>query len=201
MRLLKNSISVFVIAVVFIPVSLFAVVSWYQARYLQLPVLDEGNPEAAVFHLKDQNGKMVTQEKWKNKIVVADFFFTHCPVVCPKMTANLRTVQQAFTDDSNILIQSFTVDPERDSVERLAFYASQFRIRGRSWSLLTGDKSDIYRLARKSFKIVATDGDGGPDDFIHSDRLVLIDANKKIRGFYDGTSASETKQLIMDISK
>ena len=116
------------------------------------------------------------------------------------MTSNLKRVQQAF-GEGEILINSFSVDPQRDSAVQLKKYAEKFKINSANWQLLTGDKKDIYKLARNSVMIVATDGDGGPDDFIHSEKLVLIDKQKKIRGYYDGTSKKETDQLIYDIKK
>jgi protein SCO1 len=154
----------------------------------------------ASFELINQDGIKKGIEDWDQKIVIADFFFTHCPVICPKMTVNLKRVQQSFSDD-DILINSFSVDPQRDSAGQLKKYAEKFIINSANWQLLTGDKKDIYKLARNSFMIVATDGDGGPDDFIHSEKLVLIDKQKRIRGYYDGTSEKETDQLIHDIKK
>ena len=201
MKLLRNSIWLFVIAIVCVPVTLFAVVSWYQGKFQQLPVMGGDDHVISEFQMKDHQGRIISEKNWENKIVVADFFFTHCPSICPKMTKNLATVQQAFSNDPGLLIQSYSVDPERDSVGQLSQYAARFGITGSNWSLLTGDKKEIYRLARKSFLIVATDGDGGPQDFIHSDKLVLIDTKKRIRGYYDGTSVSETRQMITDIKK
>jgi protein SCO1 len=201
MRQLKNSIWLFVMVVVCVPVAVFAFVSWYAGNFQSLPVFGNDEHKISDFQMTDQFGRFVSAKNWKDNIVVADFFFTHCPSICPKMTKNLKTVQASFPGDTGVLIQSFTVDPERDSVSRLAEYARQFSITGDQWRLLTGDKKEIYRLARKSFLLVATDGDGGPEDFIHSDKLVLIDAEKRIRGFYDGTSTSETIQLIKDIYK
>jgi len=116
------------------------------------------------------------------------------------MTNSLKKVQQAFKEDE-ILIRSFSVDPERDSVAQLRKYAGQFGINTSNWELLTGDKKEIYKFARNGFMIVATDGDGGPNDFIHSEKLVLIDKQKRIRGYYDGTSGNQVKQLIADIKK
>ena len=117
------------------------------------------------------------------------------------MVRNLKTVQESYANDPAILIASFSVDPERDSVEVLGKYAQWFNINGKTWQLITGPKKDIYRLARHSFKLTATDGDGGDEDFIHSSQLVLIDREKHIRGYYDGTNAEETNQLIKDIKK
>jgi len=196
----KQYIWLFVGAVVILPITVFAIVKWYENNYQRLPVLGGNDHIIAGFTMRDQQGNSTGLESWEDKIVVADFFFTHCPTICPKMTRNLKRVQERFINDNIILINSFTVDPERDSVSRLSAYASQFNISG-NWKLLTGDKTEIYRLARKSFLITATDGDGGPNDFIHSDKLVLIDKHKRIRGFYGGTSEAEVDQLIRDIQK
>jgi protein SCO1/2 len=117
------------------------------------------------------------------------------------MTNSLKTVQEAYKDDPTILLHSISIDPERDSATQLRKYADQYEINTKNWSLLTGNKKDIYKMARNSFMIVATDGDGGPDDFIHSEKLVLIDTKKRIRGYYDGTSSKEVNQLIRDIKK
>ena len=201
MKQLKNPIWYFVIAVVCVPVSVFAIVTWCQGNFSKLPVYGDEQHVISDFKMTDQHGHKITGKNWENKIVVADFFFTHCPSICPKMTQNLKKVQENFINYPGILIQSFTVDPERDTVGQLAKYALQFRIISDRWNLLTGDKKEIYRLARKSFLLTATDGDGGPNDFIHSEQLVLVDEQRHIRGFYDGTSATDTKQLIKDINK
>src|SRR5687768_17033043 len=116
------------------------------------------------------------------------------------MARSLKRVQEAYGGDPGLLFASFSVDPERDRPEQLRSFAAKFGITG-SWQLLTGEKKALYRMARNSFRIVATDGDGGPDDFIHSEKLVLIDNQKRIRGYYDGTSEKETDQLIHDIKK
>jgi protein SCO1/2 len=197
----KYSIWFFVAVVVLLPVLAFAVVTWYEMNYRPLPVFGGDQHTIADFKMTNQKGEIITSKDWEGKIIVVDFFFTHCPTICPKMTRSLKTVQQRILNDDQIEINSFSVDPERDSVKRLAFYASQFEIKNDNWNLLTGSKKDIYRLARKSFLVVATDGDGGPNDFIHSDKLVLIDTQKRIRGFYDGTNDSEITQLIKDIRK
>jgi protein SCO1 len=107
---------------------------------------------------------------------------------------------QVYANDKELLLTSFTVDPERDSVNRLRDYAAQKNIHG-NWLLLTGDKKQIYKLARKSFLVSATDGDGGPQDFIHSELLILVDRNKRIRGYYNGTVDNEVNELIRDIGR
>ncbi|MDB5252613.1 MAG: hypothetical protein JWP27_1782 [Flaviaesturariibacter sp.] len=188
----------FVAVVVLLPVLSFGVVRWTEQRYKKLPVFYDGVPIAS-FRLKDQSGNIVTEKSWNGKIVVAHYFFTHCPAVCPRMIYQLKRVQ-AYAAAPNLLLASFTVDPERDSTGRLRSYASQSAIGG-SWQLLTGDKPQLYRLARKSFRIDATDGDGGPGDFIHSDKLVLIDTNGRIRGYYDGTDEASVNNLVEAIGK
>jgi protein SCO1/2 len=191
----------FVAVVVILPVSVFAVVNWCQRTLKSLPVLIDKNHKIADYVLTNQQGRQTSTQEWKDKIVVANFFFTHCPVICPKMTKNLKKVQNAYGGNSNLLLISFSVDPERDSVKRLQEFAHHFGIDESNWQLLTGSKKEIYRLARKSFQVVATDGDGGTDDFIHSSKLILIDRQKRIRGYYDGTDENETEQLIKDIKK
>jgi protein SCO1/2 len=117
------------------------------------------------------------------------------------MTSNLKKVNRAYEADNEIFFNSISVDPDRDNPGQLKAYAKRFHIETSNWDLLTGNKKDIYKLARNSFMVVATDGDGGPDDFIHSERLVLIDKQRKIRGYYNGTSEKDTDQLIADIKK
>jgi protein SCO1/2 len=189
------------------PLVAYTVYAWVHSRHGALPVY--GKPEGknndahkiADFTLTNQDGTPAGTSQWKEKIVVADFFFTHCPVVCPKMTASIKRVQEKYAEDPALYFTSITVDPDRDNATRLKEYTRERGINTDNWDLLTGTKKEIYALARNSFLIVATDGDGGPDDFIHSEKLVLIDSKKRIRGFYDGTSESEVNQLIIDIKK
>ena len=188
----------FVAVVVLVPATVFGVVKWYENRYEKLPLLGPDKHVVSDFHFKSQSGQTVTLHNWKDKIVVANFFFSHCSSVCPKMMYQLKRVQAY--GDKNTLICSFSVDPERDSVGGLKKYAEQFGI-NHNWLLLTGDKTALYRFARKDLLIVATDGDGGPDDFIHSENLVLIDPFKRLRGFYKGTDENEVNRLIHDIEK
>lgn len=196
----KYNIWVFVAVVVLVPLGVFALVKWYENSYTKLPVLGPEGHTIADFQLENQHGTTTTLKDWNDKIVVADFFFTHCPVICPKMTRSLKEVQRLYINDTDLLISSFTVDPERDSSAQLRAYAKKMDIQ-RNWLLLTGDKKELYRLARKSFMITATDGDGGPDDFIHSELLILVDPQKRIRGYYNGTIPSEVEQLVKDISR
>src|SRR5688572_21359614 len=150
----KYTIPNFVLAVVLIPILVFAVVQWAENRYQALPVLGPEGHTISNFQLKDQHGNAVTEAAWANKIVVAHYFFTHCPVICPKMLYQLKRVQ-SYASVTNLQLASFTVDPERDSSKQLQVFATRFRIE-KNWQLLTGDKQQLYRLARKSFLITAT---------------------------------------------
>jgi protein SCO1/2 len=161
----------------------------------------EGEHRISDFELIDQRGDTITLDAIKDRIIVADFFFTTCPTICPKMTKNLARVQEAFPHDQRLAILSHSVTPEMDSVPVLDAYARLHGADPDQWHLLTGDRAQIYALARKSYFACLDEGDGGPQDFVHTENIVLVDPNRRIRGFYDGTSASATDDLIRDISK
>ena len=193
-----------------IPIAAFGLYVLYERKFAHLPVygmVENVNGKEKYhtipdFELTNQDEKKISTDHWKDKIVVANFFFSHCPVICPKMTNNLRLVQDAFSEESGkLLINSISIDPERDDPGRLRIYARKFAINTNNWQLLTGAKPEIYKLARNGFMIVATDGDGGPEDFIHSEKLVLVDLQRRIRGYYDGTNRTEVNKLIHDIKK
>jgi len=151
------------------------------------------------FSLTNQNGKLITQEFYENKIYVADFFFTTCPDICPIMTENMGYLQKKLKNQTDILLVSFSVTPELDSVDKLRVYADLKGVDDSKWNLFTGDKKDIYELARKSFLVAKNDGDGGKYDMIHTENFVLVDKEKRIRGFYDGTDTKQMDQLLNDI--
>ena len=151
------------------------------------------------FSMKNQNGKIITQEFYNDKIYVADFFFTTCPTICPIMTENMGYVQEKIKNDSVVLLLSFSVTPEIDSVEQLKKYALEKNVIDSKWNLVTGNKKDIYNLARTSYLVAKTNGDGGKYDMIHTENFVLVDKEKRIRGFYDGTNSKEIDQLLNDI--
>ncbi|WP_276502587.1 SCO family protein [Terrimonas pollutisoli] len=198
----RSTIALFITAVFVLPFSAWALLNFYEKEFEALPVIGKAKDHhIGNFQLVNQDGIVKTEKQWDGKIVVADFFFTHCPTICPKMTASMMRINEEFKNDGAIWLSSFSVDPERDSATQLKTHADRFGIVTAKWDLLTGDKREIYKLARNSFMIVATDGDGGPNDFIHSEKLVLIDPQKRIRGYYDGTSDKEVKQLVNDIKK
>ena len=151
------------------------------------------------FSLLNQNGHKITEEDYNNKIYVADFFFTTCPTICPIMTENMGYLQNKLIDNPEILLVSFSVTPEIDSVQQLKKYALEKNVIDSKWNLLTGDKKEIYDLARKSYLVAKNDGDGGEYDMIHTENFVLVDKEKRIRGFYDGTNQLEMDKLLNDI--
>jgi protein SCO1/2 len=153
----------------------------------------------ADFSLLNQNGDTITHENYRDKIYVADFFFTTCPTICPIMTANLVEVQAALANDPEVLLLSHSVTPEIDSVAQLKKYAIEKGVNDAKWNLVTGDKKQIYELARKSYLAVQEDGDGGPFDMIHTENFILVDKQRRIRGFYDGTKEEEMDRLLSDI--
>lgn len=157
------------------------------------------NHTVADFRLINQNGKLITQEVYLDKIYVTDFFFTRCPSICPIMTDNLIKIQEEFFDNDDIMLLSLSVTPIMDSVPVLREYADKKGVIDSKWNITTGDKKHIYELARKSYFAVVEQGDGGLQDFIHTPNFILVDKKKRIRGIYDGTNDEEILRLISDI--
>ncbi|WP_298479737.1 SCO family protein [uncultured Maribacter sp.] len=151
------------------------------------------------FSLTNQNGEKITQADYENKIYVADFFFTRCPSICPVMSNNMKKLQDIFANDDDIMLLSLSVTPVLDSVPLLKEYANEHGAIKNKWNITTGNKKHIYNLARKSYFAVVEQGDGGLQDFIHTPNFILVDAQKQIRGVYDGTKDKEIKRIIADI--
>lgn len=157
------------------------------------------NHKISDFELLNQNGEIITQEDYKGKIYVADFFFTRCQTICPIMTTNMAKVQEAFKNDADIMFLSHSVTPVMDSVPVLKEYAKKKGVIDGKWNVTTGNKKHIYELARKSYFAVLEEGDGGEQDFIHTENFVLVDKKKQIRNYYDGTNPEDIQRLIEDI--
>lgn len=153
----------------------------------------------ADFSLINQNGKTITQETYKNKIYVADFFFTTCQTICPIMTDHMVILQNQLKLDPEVMLLSHTVTPKIDSVAQLKKYALEKGVLDAKWNLVTGDKKEIYQLARKSYLAVKSMGDGGEYDMIHTENFILVDQKKRIRGYYDGTNLEDIELLLRDI--
>ncbi|MBX7225424.1 MAG: SCO family protein [Chitinophagales bacterium] len=153
------------------------------------------------FAFTDHLNRPFTKKDMNNTVWITNFFFSTCPTICKDMTRNLRTVQSHFIEDEEVRILSHTVDPETDTVGQLYRYAQENQINSDKWLLLTGNKAEIYNIARQGYMVTATVGDGGPNDFIHSEKLILIDREGRIRGYYDGTDSLDVQRLIKDTEK
>lgn len=151
------------------------------------------------FELVNQLGDTISEKDFEGKIYVTDFFFTTCPTICKDMSRNFKIIQDAFVDNPQVMLLSHSVTPQIDSVEVLAAYGKQYGAIPGKWHLATGDKKHIYDLARKSYFACLDEGDGGVQDFIHTENLVLVDKDRRLRGFYDGTSDADVKRLIAEI--
>ncbi len=154
----------------------------------------------ADFSFTNQNGKIITQKDYEGKIYVADFFFTTCGSICPKMTTNLVEIQKAIINNPKVMLLSHTVFPETDSVAVLKEYAIKNGVIDSKWNLVTGDKKQIYTMARKSYLAVKL---GKPEelyDMVHTENFVLVDSKRRVRGFYDGTKKEDIERLIEDIN-
>jgi protein SCO1/2 len=159
------------------------------------------------FSLKDQMGKSVTLDSLKGKIVIANFFFTHCPTICPGLTRNMKRLSESIFNgrrvgdktNKKVHFLSFTIDPERDSVERLKYWADKYQINPEQWWLLTGGKKIIYDLIINEMKVPAEDGKGIDTNFMHTDHFVLMDSSHYVRGYYHGLDSSSLAKLSEDL--
>jgi protein SCO1/2 len=151
------------------------------------------------FSFIDQNNREITQDKFKGKIYVADYFFATCQSICPIMSKNMQKVFKDFESDPYVYFLSHTVNPEGDSVSVLKEYAELHGANHEKWFFVTGDKKELYKQARKGYYLDANEGDGGPDDFVHTPNFVLIDPDRHIRGYYDGTSDQDMIKLLAEI--
>lgn len=187
---------------------------YFLADRVDTVILEGKTRYDTVFHqvhdleLTNQFGELVSlNSDLRGKILVINFFFTACPSVCPKLTDNIRMLQNAFRKDpkkefkvgDSIHFVSITVDPVRDSFQVLRRYADKFGVDHDSWSFLTGDKHMIYQYARKELRVATPSGDGGADDFIHSEKIIVLDRNRFIRGYYDGLDTAAIKKCADDI--
>lgn len=157
------------------------------------------------FAFLNQDSVLMTSKDFEGKVWVAEYFFTTCGSICPKMNKQMQRVQSAFSGDKDVVILSFTCDPKTDTVAQMKKYADQMKAELPQWQFLTGSKEDLYQLARRSFFLLKPAeaenmGDAG-NDFIHTNNFVLIDKQRRIRGYYDGTNAIEVNQMMNDIER
>ncbi|QVY64666.1 SCO family protein [Polaribacter sp. Q13] len=157
------------------------------------------NHTVADFKLINQNGKTITNDDYKDKIYIADFFFTRCQTICIAMAYNMSELQEYYKNDTDILFLSHSVTPVIDSVSVLRAYADRKGVIDGKWNVTTGPKKHIYELARKSYFAVTDEGTGDENDFIHTEQFVLVDKERRIRGYYDGTEKKDMEKLKKDI--
>ena len=199
--LIFSAAAVYMFYVILKPVEVLPI---YQPAEVNEKLVDSSIIHVAKYHkisdfkLTNQNGKEITQANYKDKIYVADFFFTTCQDICPVMTKNMYQLQEELKNDNQILLLSHTVIPEVDTVEQLKKYAIENNVDDSKWNLVTGDKKQIYDLARKSY-LAVEDSNFNEYDMIHTENFMLIDKEKQIRGFYDGTNSEDINRLLKDI--
>jgi protein SCO1/2 len=155
----------------------------------------------APFSFVDQDSATITNATFKDKIYVADFFFTSCRTICPKMKTQMKRVYDATANDSDVRLLSHTIDPEYDSVELLRNYANMLGVSSDRWHFVTGSRDSIYKIAQTSYLSTANKDQSEPDGFIHSGAFLLIDKHQRIRGKYDGTRETDVDRLLKDIEK
>ena len=154
----------------------------------------------ADFSFTNQNGKTITQKDYEGKVYVADFFFTTCGSICPIMTTNMVDIQKTFLNNPQVMLLSHSVLPDIDDVAALKAYAKKNGVVESKWNLVTGDKKEIYCMARKSYLAVKLGEPGELYDMVHTENFVLVDTKRRVRGFYDGTKKEEIQRLIEDIN-
>jgi protein SCO1/2 len=152
------------------------------------------------FNFTDQTGKLVTRTDYKDAIVIVDFFFTTCEGICPTMSKQMERVYQHYYGKLNIQFLSHTVNPENDSVPVMAAYAQKHGANSEQWKFVTGNKAEIYEMARRWYLVSDTEGDGSREDFVHSPYFALVDKQGHVRGHYDGTDTKDVDRLITDIN-
>ncbi|TXE13115.1 SCO family protein [Seonamhaeicola algicola] len=198
-------ISVIIIALIYNTLNVYQPLPIYQPAMVSTELVDstiqykKKYHKIADFSFTNQNGKTVTQKDYEGKIYVADFFFTTCQTICPIMTKNMEQIQSEILNDDDVMLLSHSVTPEIDTVAQLKRYAIKKGVNDAKWNLVTGNKKDIYAMARKSYLAVKDNGDGGPFDMVHTENFMLIDKKRQIRGFYDGTNKADIEKLLNDI--
>lgn len=179
--------------------------STQQPRLSALPVYGHKNADSTDhviknFSLTDQFGNTVTQETFKDKIYIADFIFTTCEGICPIMSNQMERVYQKYKNVDDVMFLSHSVRPEEDSVPVLKAYADAHQVTNDHWRFVTGDRKIIYDLARTAYLVGDSAVAGSPDDFVHTQFFALIDTDKRIRGFYDGTDSVDVNRLLSDLA-
>ena len=204
---MKKSSLVLIVSLLFI-VSAFIVAAYLittKKTVETLPVYGELNVDQSEHTIKkfkfiNQLGDTITDRNFEGKIYVSDFFFAKCQGICPVMANQMERVHSIYKGDNQIMFLSHTVKPEEDSVSALLAYANLHHADPTKWHFVTGLKAELYDMARNAYLVTVSEGDGGPNDFVHTEMFTLIDTKKRIRGFYDGTDSIAVNKLILDIA-
>ncbi|MCG8309466.1 MAG: SCO family protein [Cytophagales bacterium] len=151
------------------------------------------------FRFTNQDGDEVTQDTFKDKVYIADFFFTSCPTICPIMKTQMLRVYEKYKDHSDVMILSHTIDPKHDSVEVLYEFANRLGVSSDTWHFVTGDLEKIYDIGQNSYMVTAREDPEEPGGFLHSGAFLIIDKERRIRGIYDGTKSDEVDVLLTDV--
>lgn len=198
-------ISAIIVAIIYNTLNVYKPLPIYQPSQVDIALVDSTIQHQKKYHkignfkLINQNGDTITNKSYSNKIYVADFFFTTCPTICPIMTDHMVQIQKELIKDNEVMLLSHTVTPKIDTVEQLKRYAIKKGVNDSKWNLVTGSKKHIYELARKSYLVVKTNGNGDEYDMIHTENFVLIDKKQQIRGFYNGVEPKDIERLLKDI--
>lgn len=166
--------------------------------FKECPIADTTQHYIPEFSFTNQEGNKVGRKDMEGKVTIVDFFFTSCPSICPKMSSEMERVNDMFRDEDQVQIMSISIDPTYDTPEVLKEYAEKYNAEVGKWNFLTGGVQETYNLAKCGFIIPTIDGLGVPDDFVHSDKFVLIDELGRIRGYYSGTSREDVDLLMLE---
>ena len=197
-------LSIVIMTIIYSILSVDKVLPIYQPANFEPKLVDSTIQHVKKYHtvadfkLVNQNGDTITQKNYEDKIYIADFFFTTCQSICPIMTKNMVNIQNQLKDDNDVLLLSHTVTPEIDSVAQLKRYALKKGVNDAKWNLVTGERKQIYDLARKSY-LVVEDDDLNDYGMIHTENFALIDKKKQIRGVYNGISKGGIDSLLVDL--
>ncbi|GAB3989185.1 hypothetical protein GCM10028807_13540 [Spirosoma daeguense] len=153
------------------------------------------------FKFISQYGDTVSANTLANKIYVADFFFTNCPTICPKMKVQLKRVYEKFKGNQNVMLLSHTIDPAHDSVSVLKQFAQDLGVTDHQWLFVTGDREKIYDIGQTSYMVTAQEDASAPGGAVHSGAFILVDKDRHIRGIYDGTTEAGVDKLMNDMNR
>ncbi len=152
------------------------------------------------FEFMDQDSNIINNATFKDKIYVVDFFFTHCPTICPKVKQQMLRIYEKYENDDRVVLLSHTIDTPRDTVPRLKVYANRLEAKTDKWHFVTGDKDKIYQMAKEYF-ISAREDEDAPGGYDHSGSLIVVDKNRHVRTFCNGLKEDEVSRMMNDMDK